>query len=302
MLAQLSLAHAPRLVPGRRRRGLPAAATSSPGRSARRAPGHGARDGRAGVRAGPAAGAVADGRRSRSPGSTCCASCATAPTSSSSSCCRSSSSWPSVPPSAAPAAAGWASCARARVRWATPWSSPRRSGDLAVDLRERGTIDELRAGVEDGELDLGLAHPAGLRRGACARAGTSRCTLVARPDSLRRRCARSSRRPSPGSRPACVRRAWPPTTPASASTRRWTQAGAQQASAAGITRPDHDAWARPPSRRVGNPFALGAQSQTVLFMFLTSMTAATPAAPDAPAGGLAAHAGDADTGPLHPPR
>ncbi len=57
------------------------------------------------------------------------------------------------------------------------------AGDVDVDVRERDSLEELQAGVEDGDLEFGLLIPPGydeaLRAGEAAE-----LTIVARPEGL----------------------------------------------------------------------------------------------------------------------
>ncbi len=174
------------------------------------------------------------------------------------------------------------------------------SGDVAVDVRERGSLDELRSGVEDGDLEFGLLIPPGYD--ARLRAGERvELTLVARPEGLFAALGQgieaAAARQSARVRAARVTSEFA----GFGFDEALEQARVAQEAMSGISVEQVTSGeATFPS--IGNPFALGAQSQTVLFMFLTSMTAATQLCADAPAGGVATHAGDADTGPLDPPR
>jgi ABC-2 type transport system permease protein len=146
-------------------------------------------------------------------------------------------------------------------------------GDLAIEIRERATLDELRRAVESGELAFGLAIPPGyddaLRSGQDAQV-----SLVSRQDSvlpaMRQVVQAAVARQSARLRAARVAadHADIPFEDALAAAR------ARQADAAGIAvRATTIGQATIPSG--GNIFALGAQAQTILFMFLTSMTAAS---------------------------
>ena len=147
------------------------------------------------------------------------------------------------------------------------------SGDVAVDVRERGSLDELRSGVEDGDLEFGLLIPPGYD--ARLRAGEHvELTLVARPEGLFAALGQgieaAAARQSARVRAARVTSEFA----AIGFDEALEQARVAQEAMSGISVEQVTSGeATFPS--IGNPFALGAQSQTVLFMFLTSMTAAT---------------------------
>jgi ABC-2 type transport system permease protein len=147
------------------------------------------------------------------------------------------------------------------------------SGDVAVDVRARGSLDELRSGVEDGDLEFGLLIPPGYD--ARLRAGEPvELTLVARPEGLFAALGQgieaAAARQSARVRAARVTSEFAGIGFDEA----LEQARVAQAAMSGISVEQVTSGeATFPS--IGNPFALGAQSQTVLFMFLTSMTAAT---------------------------
>jgi ABC-2 type transport system permease protein len=147
------------------------------------------------------------------------------------------------------------------------------SGDVAVDLRERGSLDELRSGVEDGDLEFGLLIPPDYD--ARLRAGEHvELTLVARPEGLFAALGQgieaAAARQSARVRAARVASEFAGIGFDEA----LEQARVAQEAMSGISVEQVTSGeATFPS--IGNPFALGAQSQTVLFMFLTSMTAAT---------------------------
>jgi ABC-2 type transport system permease protein len=147
------------------------------------------------------------------------------------------------------------------------------AGEVAVETRERRTIEELREGVARGDLQAGLLVPTGYD--ADLRAGrTVELTLVARPED----------------RLGVLRQAIDAAVAEQGAQLRAARVAAEQA---GIAIEDALALAREQqvarpgitiaatvlgerSFPVGdNAFALGAQSQTILFMFLTSLTAAT---------------------------
>ncbi len=147
------------------------------------------------------------------------------------------------------------------------------AGELDVEIRERGSIDELRQGVEDGQLAFGLAIPPGYDE--AVRSGQDvEVTLVSRQDSLlaalRQGVQAAVARQSAQVRAARVTadHAGIPFDDALEAAR------ARQADASGIV--VRVTTLGEATFLVGsNMFALGAQNQTVLFMFLTSMTAAS---------------------------
>ena len=147
------------------------------------------------------------------------------------------------------------------------------AGELDVEIRERGSIDELRQGVEGGQLAFGLAIPPGYDE--AIRSGQDvEVTLVSRQDSLlaalRQGVQAAVARQSAQVRAARVTadHAGIPFDDALDAAR------ARQAGAAGIV--VRVTTLGEATFMVGsNMFALGAQNQTVLFMFLTSMTAAS---------------------------
>ena len=142
-----------------------------------------------GMRARPATGGAPDeparqGPR-RSGGSTCCARSATAPTCSSCSCCRRSSS------------SRWGSSSAARAGRA--WASSRRPGDAAAEAlvavlarrrhprsRSARVADEatLASQVERGQLEAGLVIPDGLRARRSRGTGTVEIRYLGTTDAL----------------------------------------------------------------------------------------------------------------------
>lgn len=146
-------------------------------------------------------------------------------------------------------------------------------GAVEVDVRSRGSLDELQQGVEDGDLEFGLLIPPGYDESL--RAGEPvELTIVSRPESafaalgqgIDSAVAKQSARIRAATVAADFAAIDFDTALATAAT--------VQADLGGITVEEVTLGdATFPS--IGNPFALGAQSQTVLFMFLTSMTAAT---------------------------
>ena len=146
-------------------------------------------------------------------------------------------------------------------------------GDVAVEVRERETLADLVADVEDGRIEFGLLIPPGYDQ--ALRGGEDvELTLVARPEgifaALGRGIETAAAQQSARIRAARLAVEFGDTDFGSALER----AGHAQAALEGIAIEEETVGdATFPS--VGNPFALGAQSQTVLFVFLTSMTAAT---------------------------
>jgi ABC-2 type transport system permease protein len=146
-------------------------------------------------------------------------------------------------------------------------------GDLAVDIRERATLDELRDAVESGELAFGLAIPPGYDD--ALRAGQDvEVSLVSRQDSVLP-AMRQVVQAAVARQSAQLRAARVAADHADIAFEDALEAArARQAEAAGIAvRTTTLGQATIPSG--GNIFALGAQAQTILFMFLTSMTAAS---------------------------
>jgi ABC-2 type transport system permease protein len=142
-----------------------------------------------------------------------------------------------------------------------------------VEIRERASTDELRQGVESGDLVFGVAIPPGydeaLRSGRDVEVG-----LVSRQDSLLP-ALRQVVQAAVAEQSARVGAARVAADQAGISFDEALEvARARQEEAAGIgVRVTSLGEATVPSG--GSIFALGAQSQTVLFMFLTSMTAAS---------------------------
>jgi len=147
------------------------------------------------------------------------------------------------------------------------------AGEVEVDVRERANLAELEQGVEEGDLEFGLLIPPGYDE--AVRSGEPvELVVVARPEGLFAALGQGidSAVAEQSARVRAARLA-----AGSAEVEFDTaleQARTAQAALAGIAIEEITAGeATFPS--IGNPFALGAQSQTVLFMFLTSMTAAT---------------------------
>jgi len=147
------------------------------------------------------------------------------------------------------------------------------AGELDVDVRERGSIDDLRGSLERGELELGIVIPAGYSE--ALRSGEDvEVTLLTRPESvflaLGQGVESAVAEQSARIRAARVTAAFSGVDFDEA----LADAAARQADLAGID-VSTVTLGEATFPTVGNPFALGAQSQTILFMFLTSMTAAT---------------------------
>lgn len=146
------------------------------------------------------------------------------------------------------------------------------AGEVAVDVRSRTSLAELETGVEDGDLEFGLLIPPGYD--AALRAGEDvEVTLVARPDSLfaplREGIATAVTEQAALIRAARVAAAHSEVELSVA----LEQARLAQAALVGIS-VQQVSLGESTFPSIDNPFALGAQNQTVLFMFLTSMTAA----------------------------
>jgi ABC-2 type transport system permease protein len=147
------------------------------------------------------------------------------------------------------------------------------SGELAVEIRQREDMGQLVADVEDGRLAAGLLIPPGYDQ--ALRAGESvELEVVGRPDgavgALRQGLAAAVARQS-----AQVRAAHLAAEHAGIGFEAaLEQARATQATLPGISL-EQTTVGEATFPAIENPFALGAQSQTVLFMFLTSLTAAT---------------------------
>ncbi len=146
-------------------------------------------------------------------------------------------------------------------------------GDLSIEISEYDSREDLRAAVEDGAIGAGLVIPDGydevLRRNRVAE-----LLMIARPEdrmsALRQGVEAAAARQSAQVRAAHVAVEHAGSGFATALERaRMTQAAL----------PGVDVVATSVGTSVfpaaAGPFALGAQSQVVLFMFLTSMTAAT---------------------------
>ena len=147
------------------------------------------------------------------------------------------------------------------------------SGEVEVDVRERANLAELEQGVEEGDLEFGLLIPPGYDQ--AVRSGEPvELVVVARPEGLFAALGQGIDS-AVAEQSARVRAARLAAESAEVDfDTALEQARTAQEALAGIAIEEITAGeATFPS--IGNPFALGAQSQTVLFMFLTSMTAAT---------------------------
>lgn len=147
------------------------------------------------------------------------------------------------------------------------------AGDIEVDVRERDSLEQLEQGVEDGLLEFGLLIPPGYDE--ALRAGEPvELTVVSKPESafaalgqsIETAVAEQSARVGAATIAADFAEVDFEAALETATTVQGTLEGitVEETTLGEATFPS-----------IGNPFALGAQSQTVLFMFLTSMTAAT---------------------------
>lgn len=147
------------------------------------------------------------------------------------------------------------------------------AGAVDVNVRERGSLDELQAAVEAGDLEFGLLIPPGYDA-ALRAGGTVELTLVSRPEGLFAALTEGIETAA-AQQSARIRAARVAADFAGADLDEALEvAGRAQASLQGIA-VEQVTLGEATFPSIGNPFALGAQSQTVLFMFLTSMTAAT---------------------------
>lgn len=147
------------------------------------------------------------------------------------------------------------------------------SGDIEVDVRSRASLDELQQDVEDGRLEFGLFIPPGYDESL--RAGEPvELTVVSKPESafaaLGQGIETAVAEQSARIKAATVAADYADTDFDAA----LETATAVQGTLEGITI-EEVALGESIFPTISNPFSLGAQSQTVLFMFLTSMTAAT---------------------------
>ena len=146
------------------------------------------------------------------------------------------------------------------------------NGEIEVNVRTRDSLAELEEGVEDGELEFGLLIPPGYDE--ALRSGQPvELIVVSKPESifaaLGQGIESAVAEQSARIRAATVATAFAEvdfdTALETASTVQGTLEGIsiEEVTLGESTFPS-----------IGNPFALGAQNMTVLFMFLTSMTAA----------------------------
>jgi ABC-2 type transport system permease protein len=146
-------------------------------------------------------------------------------------------------------------------------------GDLSVEIQQYESAEELRTAVEDGNVTAGLVIPAGYD--AALRAGEDvELSLVAKPEdfgsALRQGIDAAIAEQSAQIRAARVASDHAGSEFAAALER----ARATQAALPGLEVSLTTAGTSVFPADAG-PFAFGAQSQVILFMFLTSMTAAT---------------------------
>jgi ABC-2 type transport system permease protein len=147
------------------------------------------------------------------------------------------------------------------------------SGEVDVEVRQRGTLEELQSGVEDGFLEFGLLIPPGYDQ-ALRGGEDAELILVARPEgvfaALSQGVSSAVAEQSAQIRAARIAADHAEIDFAAA------LEGARNAqdALAGIS-VEEVTLGEATFPSISNPFALGAQNQTVLFMFLTSMTAAT---------------------------
>jgi ABC-2 type transport system permease protein len=142
-----------------------------------------------------------------------------------------------------------------------------------VEVRTRDTLAQLEQDVEDGKLEFGLLIPPGydesLRSGEPVE-----LTVVSKPESifaaLGRGIETAVARQSARIRAATIAADYAEVDFDTA----LETAATVQGTLEGITI-EESTLGEATFPSIGNPFALGAQSMTVLFMFLTSMTAAT---------------------------
>ncbi len=147
------------------------------------------------------------------------------------------------------------------------------AGDIDVEVRHRDSVEELQAGVEDGELEFGLVIPPGYD--AALRAGEPvELSVVSKPESFFAALGQGLDS-AVAEQSARIRAAVVAADHAGVDFDTALEtATTAQGSLEGIT-VEEITVGESLFPNIGNPFALGAQSMTVLFMFLTSMTAAT---------------------------
>jgi ABC-2 type transport system permease protein len=146
-------------------------------------------------------------------------------------------------------------------------------GELSIEMTTYDSLDELRTAVEDGAVQSGLAIPAGYDE--ALRAGEdAELVLVAKPEDLVS-ALRQGIDAAVAEQSAQVRAARVAGEHAGAE----FDAALERARATQAALPGLDVTVTTVGTSVfpsdAGPFAFGAQGQVILFMFLTSMTAAT---------------------------
>ena len=172
---------------------------------------------------------------------------------------------------------------------------------MDVEVRQRGTLEELQSGVEDGDLEFGLLIPPGydeaLRGGRGRRSSSSWPGPEGMFAALSQGIETAVAEQSAQIRAARIAADLAEIDFAAAlEGARNAQDALEGISVEEVTLGE----ATFPS--IGNPFALGAQNQTVLFMFLTSMTAATQLLLTRQLGVSRRMLATPTPGPLHPAR
>lgn len=147
------------------------------------------------------------------------------------------------------------------------------TGEIDVEVRLRDTVEQLQTGVEDGELEFGLFIPPGYD--AALRAGEPvELSVVSKPESFFAALGQGLES-AVAEQSARIRAAVLAADHAGIDFDTALEtATTAQGSLTGIT-VEEVTVGESLFPSIGNPFALGAQSMTVLFMFLTSMTVAT---------------------------
>ncbi len=146
-------------------------------------------------------------------------------------------------------------------------------GEVEVDIRERGSLEELEEGVEDGRLEFGLLIPPGYDE--ALRSGEPvELTVVSQPESVFAALGQGIEA-AVAQQSARIRAATVAADFAEADfDAALENATTVQGTLEGITI-EEQTLGEAMFPNIGNSFALGAQNMTVLFMFLTSMTAAS---------------------------
>ena len=146
-------------------------------------------------------------------------------------------------------------------------------GDIEVDVRSRDSLAQLKAGVEDGQLEFGLLIPPGYDE--ALRSGRPvELTVVSKPESVLAALGQGIET-AVAEQSARIRAATVAADFAGVDFDDALEtATAVQGTLEGIT-VEEITLGEAMFPNIGNSFALGAQNMTVLFMFLTSMTAAT---------------------------